>query len=156
MTESFARQPPAFQQYYFHGCLRIRAALCRAGAGLSAAAGALQRLQALCECWAAAGGALRADDRPDAAALQALADDAAPADADKALAALAALEAKPELGGEAVALAALRRLLRRAADVAAATLAALPAHPPHAPHPPHPSHPSHPPHPPHQSHHGHG
>ncbi|XP_026316439.1 mediator of RNA polymerase II transcription subunit 16 [Hyposmocoma kahamanoa] len=64
-TESFARQPPAFQQHYFHGCLRIRAALCRAGAGLSAAAGALQRLQALCECWAAAGGALRADDRND-------------------------------------------------------------------------------------------
>lgn len=29
LTESFQRQPPSFQQYYFHSWLKLRIALCR-------------------------------------------------------------------------------------------------------------------------------
>ncbi|XP_068621952.1 mediator of RNA polymerase II transcription subunit 16 [Battus philenor] len=123
LTENFQRQPPSFQQYYYHSCLKLRIALCSLVSGACSSAAALCSLQLAQAAWAACVAALRADDKPDAP-LAALLDDH---DHEKSL---LALEAKAETLGEGSSsalssLQALRRPLQRAIDTALTALASL-------------------------------
>ncbi|CAG9133620.1 unnamed protein product [Plutella xylostella] len=119
LTETFQRQPPAFQQYYYQSWLKLRCTLLRLIPSQQASASALTSYHALQLVWAGAAAALRLDERSDAAA-RALADDT---NDEKSLLALESLREVP--GG--AELGALRRPLRRAADTAAAALAAAAA-----------------------------
>ncbi|CAH1642861.1 unnamed protein product [Spodoptera littoralis] len=123
ITESFQRQPPAFQQYYYHNWLKLRIALCRMIPGAQSSASWLTCLQALQAGWAAVSLALRPDDKPDAGVLGALLDDHAH-DHEKSL---LALESKPEAVVDAAALQPLRRCIQRALDIGLTALLALAA-----------------------------
>ncbi|XP_028164789.1 mediator of RNA polymerase II transcription subunit 16-like [Ostrinia furnacalis] len=113
LTESFQRQPAAFQQYYYHGWLKLRMALCRMSSALSNSGTWLACCVMLHAAWACAGAAYRPPD-------------------DKLCDAhdqtLIALEAKPESMGDVSALQALRRPLQRALDIALTALLALNQH----------------------------
>ncbi|XP_045772509.1 mediator of RNA polymerase II transcription subunit 16 [Maniola jurtina] len=129
LTESFQRQPPSFQQYYFHSWLKLRIALCSLSPSWQSSAASLTSLQLCYAAWAACSSALR-DDKPDCVALlTALLDDHTPSlpEHDKNL---LALEAKAEISGEGALqalqpLQALRRPLQRALHTALTALAAL-------------------------------
>ncbi|RVE42479.1 hypothetical protein evm_012875 [Chilo suppressalis] len=117
-TESFLRQPPAFQQYYYHNWLKIRIALCRLTSPLSTSASWLSVVQMCHYAWSAALPALRPDDRPEHNLILSLDD----GDTDKTL---LALEAKPECLGDVSSLQPLIRQLQRALDVAVTALLSL-------------------------------
>ncbi|CAB3241531.1 unnamed protein product [Arctia plantaginis] len=120
-TETFQRQPPTFQQYYFHSWLKLRIALCRLSPGAASSVSWLTCLQSLQAAWACVCGALRADDKPDSAPLAALLDDHSH-DHDKSL---LALETKCDTIPEAASLAPLRLLLQRALDIALTAMLSL-------------------------------
>ncbi|XP_047038353.1 mediator of RNA polymerase II transcription subunit 16 [Helicoverpa zea] len=129
LTESFQRQPPAFQQYYFHSWLKMRIAICRVIPTAQSSASWLTCLQSVQAAWAAAALALRPDDKPDAAPLQALLDDH-----DKTL---MAIESKPEILPESLWLQPLRLALQRALDIGLTALLALAHQHQHQIHPHH-------------------
>ncbi|XP_026742085.1 mediator of RNA polymerase II transcription subunit 16-like [Trichoplusia ni] len=121
LTESFQRQPAAFQQYYFHSWLKLRIALCRLIPSAQSSVSWLTCLQSLQACWAAVSLALRPDDKPDAAPLAALLDDHSH-EQDKTL---LTLEAKPDAISEAATLQPLRLCLQRAIDIGLTALLSL-------------------------------
>ncbi|XP_041986369.1 mediator of RNA polymerase II transcription subunit 16 [Aricia agestis] len=124
LTENFQRQPAAFQQYYYHGWLKLRIALYSLSAGGSGSAAALTALQMCHAAWAAGAAAARPD--PDAPApLAALLDDAPD---DKSLLALEAkldTSSDPALPAALQPLQGLRRPLQRAVHTVLTALAAL-------------------------------
>ncbi|XP_063370773.1 mediator of RNA polymerase II transcription subunit 16 [Cydia amplana] len=111
-TESFQRQPQAFQQFYYQNWLKLRIALCRVMPTAQGAVSSLTQLTTLAGAWAALAAALRGDDRRhDDVRLDALLEH----EHDKAL---VTLEAKAELSSDAVALTPLRRILQQCVDIA--------------------------------------
>ncbi|XP_060808621.1 mediator of RNA polymerase II transcription subunit 16 [Amyelois transitella] len=120
-TENFQRQPPAFQQFYYHSWLKLRIALCRLVPSGQTAASWLACLQSCLGGWAASGAAVRPDERPDAAPLAALVASEHAHDQEKAL---LTLEARTEPSSEALNLQPLRRILQRALDTALTALCA--------------------------------
>ncbi|XP_075988433.1 mediator complex subunit 16 [Anticarsia gemmatalis] len=124
VTETFQRQPAAFQQYYFHSWLKLRIALCRQIPSAQSSVSWLTCLAALQAAWACAAVALRPDDKPDDKPLAALLDEHSH-DHDKSL---LALEAKCDTTSEAAALAPLRLTLQRVIDIALTALLSLCQH----------------------------
>ncbi|XP_048002317.1 mediator of RNA polymerase II transcription subunit 16 [Leguminivora glycinivorella] len=111
-TESFQRQPQAFQQFYYQNWLKLRIGLCRVIPTAQGAVSSLTQLMTLAGAWAALAAALRGDDRRhDDVRLDALLEH----EHDKAL---VTLEAKAELSSDAVALTPLRRILQQCVDIA--------------------------------------
>ncbi|XP_063391221.1 mediator of RNA polymerase II transcription subunit 16 [Cydia fagiglandana] len=111
-TESFQRQPQAFQQFYYQNWLKLRIALCRVMPTAQGAVSSLTQLTTLAGAWAALAAALRGDDRRhDDVRLDALLEH----EHDKAL---VTLEAKAELSSDAVVLTPLRRILQQCVDIA--------------------------------------
>ncbi|XP_073964680.1 mediator complex subunit 16 [Choristoneura fumiferana] len=124
LTETFQRQPPSFQQYYYHSWLKLRIALCRVIPSAQGCVSSLTMLLAARCAWAACAGALRERERDALGArLDGLLHDQP--DTDKAL---VALEAKVELSSEAVALTPLRRVLQLCVDIAGTYLQHAAAH----------------------------
>ncbi|XP_063631795.1 mediator of RNA polymerase II transcription subunit 16 [Cydia splendana] len=111
-TESFQRQPQAFQQFYYQNWLKLRIALCRVMPTAQGAVSSLTQLTTLAGAWAALAATLRGDDRRhDDVRLDALLEH----EHDKAL---VTLEAKAELSSDAVVLTPLRRILQQCVDIA--------------------------------------
>ncbi|KAJ8704408.1 hypothetical protein PYW07_011596 [Mythimna separata] len=106
LTDSFQRQPAAFQQYYFHSWLKLRIALCRLIPSAQTSVSWLTCLQSLQASWAAVSLALRPDDKPDAAALAAILDEHTH-EHDKASWAAVSLALRPDDKPDAAALAAI-------------------------------------------------
>ncbi|KAJ8707303.1 hypothetical protein PYW08_011437 [Mythimna loreyi] len=134
LTDSFQRQPAAFQQYYYHSWLKLRIALCRLIPSAQSSVSWLTCLQSLQASWAAVSLALRPDDKPDAAALAAILDDHTH-EHDKSL---LAIEARAEALHEATSLQPLRLSLQRSLDIGLTALLSLAyqhqhsmMHPPH-------------------------
>lgn len=120
LTDTFQRQPPSFQQYYYHSWLNMRIALCRLIPSAQSSVSWLTCLQSLQTAWSGVVGALRLDDK--------LGDvfDEHPLDIDKGL---LSLESKCDaLVAETASLAPLRLSLQRALDISLTALLSLCQH----------------------------